>query len=54
MIRFEVDLQLFDAATARRHLLEKDPQAQYALGMFGEAEALLRAPAASTKVAAAR
>src|SRR6187397_2007344 len=27
MIRYEVDIQLFDAATARRHLLEKDPQA---------------------------
>jgi carboxyl-terminal processing protease len=54
MIRYEVDLQLFDAATARRHLLDKDPQAQYGLGMFGEAEALLKAPAVSTKVVAAR
>ena len=52
MIRFEVDTQLFDLATARRHLLEKDPQAQYALGLFGEAESMLRAPSLSTKAAA--
>jgi carboxyl-terminal processing protease len=51
MIRFEVDTQLFDLATARRHLLEKDPQAQYALGLFGEAESMLRAPSLSTKAA---
>ena len=43
MIRYEIDVALFDVATARRHLLEKDPQAQYALTLFGEAEALLRA-----------
>ena len=52
MIRFEVDTQLFDLATARRHLLEKDPQAQYARGLFGEAESMLRAPSLSTKAAA--
>jgi carboxyl-terminal processing protease len=52
MIRFEVDTQLFDLATARRHLLEKDPQAQYALGLFGEAESMLRAPSSGTKAAA--
>jgi hypothetical protein len=51
MIRYEIDIALFDVATARRHLLEKDPQAQYALTLFGEADALLRAnPAVSTKV----
>jgi carboxyl-terminal processing protease len=55
MIRYEVDLQLFDAATAERHLLDKDPQAQYALGLFGEAESMLKAPpVASTKAAANR
>jgi carboxyl-terminal processing protease len=51
MIRYEIDLALLDVVTARRHLLEKDPQARYALGFFGEAEALLRAkPPASTQV----
>lgn len=51
MIRYEIDVALVDVATARRHLLEKDPQARYALGAFGEAEALLRAkPATSTQV----
>jgi carboxyl-terminal processing protease len=54
MIRYEVDIQLFDAATARRHLLDKDPQAQYALGLFGEAESLLKAAPVTSKVASAR
>jgi len=49
MIRYEVDIQLFDAATARRHLLDKDPQAQYALGLFGEAESLLKAAPVTSK-----
>jgi carboxyl-terminal processing protease len=43
MIRYEIDVALFDVATARRHLLEKDPQAQYALTLLPEAESLLRA-----------
>ena len=34
MIRYEIDIALFDVATARRHLIEKDPQAQYALTLF--------------------
>ncbi|HEV3217461.1 MAG TPA: S41 family peptidase [Vicinamibacterales bacterium] len=51
MIRFEVDTQLFDLATAWRHLLEKDPQAQYALGLFGEAESMLKSPPAGMKAA---
>jgi hypothetical protein len=52
MIRYEIDIALFDVSTARRHLLERDPQAQYALTLFPEAERLLRtAPAASTKAA---
>ena len=52
MIRFEVDTQLFDVATAWHHVLEKDPQAQYALGLFGEAESMLKTTGASTKAAA--
>jgi carboxyl-terminal processing protease len=43
MLRYEIDVALFDVATARRHLLEKDPQAQYALTLFPEAEKLLHA-----------
>ena len=43
MLRYEIDVALFDVATARRHLLEKDPQAQYALTLFPEAMKLLRA-----------
>jgi carboxyl-terminal processing protease len=53
MIRFEIDVEITDIATARRHLLEKDPQARYALGVFAEAEALLRStPAKNTQVVA--
>ncbi len=52
MIRYEIDTQLFDVATARRHLIEKDPQTQYALTLFAEAEKLMRAtPARNTQVA---
>jgi carboxyl-terminal processing protease len=55
MIRYEIDVALFEVATARRHLLEKDPQTQYALKMFGEAEALMRAtPASNAKAVVAR
>ena len=53
MIRYEIDVALFDVATARRHLLEKDPQAQYALTLLPEAESLLRATS-STSVKASR
>ena len=52
MIRYEIDNALFDMATARRHLLEKDPQMQYALGLFTEAESMLKALPATTRVAA--
>jgi carboxyl-terminal processing protease len=52
MLRYEIDIALFDVATARRHLLEKDPQARYALTLFPEAEKLLRAtPSKNTQVA---
>jgi carboxyl-terminal processing protease len=54
MIRYEIDVAVFDVATARRHLLEKDPQAQFALGLFGEAESLLKASHGGASKAAAR
>jgi carboxyl-terminal processing protease len=40
MIRFEIDVDLFSVADARRNLSKVDPQLQYALGLFGEAEKL--------------
>ncbi len=40
MIRYEIDLAVFDAATARQRLITVDPQARYALGRFSEAERL--------------
>jgi carboxyl-terminal processing protease len=40
MIRFEIDRALFTLADARRHLISADPQAQAALGLFGEAQKL--------------
>jgi hypothetical protein len=40
MIRFEIDNAVFGIADARRHLIGVDPQAQAALGMFGEAQKL--------------
>ena len=44
MMHFEIDLALFGTDEARRNLIGKDPQAQFALALFPEAEklALLR------------
>lgn len=53
MARYQIDLALFGVEEARRNLLTKDPQAQYALTLFSEAEKLAvtarnkSAPAAS-------
>ena len=41
MIRFEIDAAVFGMGVARRRLLEVDPQAQHALGLFPQAEKLL-------------
>jgi carboxyl-terminal processing protease len=40
MIRYDIDLALFGVSAARRHLLDVDPQAQFALSLFKEAEQL--------------
>ena len=40
MIRFEIDVDLFGVATARKNLSARDPQLQFALGLFPEAERL--------------
>jgi carboxyl-terminal processing protease len=37
MIHFEIDRELFGIDEARRNLIARDPQAQFALGQFGEA-----------------
>ena len=46
MVRYEIDAALFSIEDARRHLVAVDPQAQYALSLFGEAEGLTRLTAA--------
>ena len=43
MLRYEVDVDLFGVAEARRHLSSVDPQVQAALGYFPEAGQLLAA-----------
>jgi carboxyl-terminal processing protease len=48
MIRYEIDLNLWTVEDARRHLVATDPQAQLALGLFGEAERLSRASRATS------
>ena len=43
MIRFQIDQALFGVDEARQRLLAQDPQAQVALGLFGQAEQLSQA-----------
>ena len=40
MIRHYIDLDLFGVVDARRHLVDVDPQATFALGLFADAKAL--------------
>lgn len=40
MIRYDIDVALFTVATARQRLMADDPQAQFALSLFPEAEKL--------------
>jgi carboxyl-terminal processing protease len=49
MIRFRIEEVVFGIADARRHLIAVDPQAQAALGQFGEAQKLTELARASTK-----
>jgi hypothetical protein len=46
MIRFEIDVDLFGVAVARKNLAQQDPQLQFALTLFPEAAALRRLSAA--------
>ena len=41
MIRYAIDEQVFDIATAKQHLITVDPQATFAISKFPEAEKLL-------------
>ncbi|MEQ1759008.1 MAG: S41 family peptidase [Vicinamibacterales bacterium] len=41
MLRYEIDLDLFGISAARKNLVKSDPQMQFALGLFPEAEQLL-------------
>jgi carboxyl-terminal processing protease len=52
MIRYEIDLDLFGVAAARKNLSQRDPQLQFALGLFPEAQQLLNLSKASTTRAA--
>jgi carboxyl-terminal processing protease len=49
MIRFDIDLSLFGVSEARRNLVAKDPQAQFALGLFPDAEKLAELGRSATK-----
>jgi carboxyl-terminal processing protease len=40
MIHYDIDLALFGVEEARRNLIAQDPQAQFALSQFGEAQKL--------------
>lgn len=51
MIHYEIDKDLFGEIEARRNLFRRDPQAQHALTLFDEAEALLSLSSAPGRVA---
>ena len=51
MIRFRIDEVVFGIADGRRHLIGADPQAQAALGMFGEAQKLSELSKGAKKIA---
>jgi carboxyl-terminal processing protease len=54
MIRYEIDLDLFGVAAARRNLAAHDPQLLFAMGLFPEAQRLLESTKLSTSRRAAR
>jgi carboxyl-terminal processing protease len=49
MTHYEIDLALFGVEEARRNLLSHDPQAQFALSQFGEAQRLTELARANTR-----
>ncbi len=50
MIRYYIDLDLFGVGDARRHLVEIDPQATFALSLFADAKALTQLSAAGQSI----
>ena len=54
MLHYEIDLDLFGVATATEHLEQHDPQLQFGMGLFPEAQQLLDLSRQSTKQRAAR
>ena len=54
MLRYEIDLDLFGVATATQDLEQRDPQLQFALGLFPEAQQLLDLSRQGNKQRAAR
>lgn len=50
MIRYYIDLDLFGVGDARRHLVEIDPQATFAMSLFTDAEALTQLSAAGQPI----
>jgi hypothetical protein len=54
MVRYEIDLAVFDIATAKQHLIAVDPQARFAISRFPEAERLLELPKSRTANKAGR
>jgi carboxyl-terminal processing protease len=54
MVRYEIDAAVFSVEDARRHLVGSDPQAQFALSLFGEAEELTRLSAQTRRTAERR
>jgi carboxyl-terminal processing protease len=54
MMHYEIDLALFSLEEARRNLTASDPQAQFAITLFPEAESLLNVSRQTDAVAARR
>jgi carboxyl-terminal processing protease len=49
MVRYDIDLALFGVEEARRNLVARDPQSQFALEQFGEAQRLTELARSSTR-----
>jgi hypothetical protein len=54
MIHFDIDRELFGIDEARRNLIAQDPQAQFALSQFGEAQRMTELARARTSKGGAR
>jgi carboxyl-terminal processing protease len=49
MVRYDIDLALFGVEEARRNLIGRDPQAQFAVEQFGEAQRLTELARTTTR-----